>query len=169
MALTGRCHGGHRGEGLEHGGGQRAHRLCGEVGCWREGSGRHGGPLLLGGGKEVGLPPDERLASRQHLGHWTKWGLHPEGQWRLRCEGLLRPVAGGHRPHRHVTWLGRETGSETGLHIQRLLVFGEGVTLCHKSNDCKSEKHLVCQVKTTGIRMQGFHLGSATVLSKLQV
>lgn len=58
-----------RGESLEHGGGQRAHRLSREVGCWGEGSGCHGCPLLLGGRENVGLAPDERLAPWQHLSY----------------------------------------------------------------------------------------------------
>lgn len=103
MCLSSRCHCCNRGEGLEHGGWQTAHGLGWEVGCWGEGSGRHGGPLLLGSGENVGLTPDEWLTTGQDLGYRTQRRLDPKGQRRLSCECLLGPVPRRYGSHRHIT------------------------------------------------------------------
>lgn len=74
-----------------------AHGLCRHVGC-------HGRPLLLAGGKDVSLAPDDRLTAREHLSH-LEGPLHGEGQ-RLGLSGerLLRPLGGLHRTHGHITY-----------------------------------------------------------------
>lgn len=104
MALTSRTHSRDGGESLEHCGRQGAHRLSREVGRGGEGSGCHCCPLLLRGRENVGLAPDERLASWQHLSYRTQRRLDPEGQRCLGGKRLLGPVPGRYRSHRHITW-----------------------------------------------------------------
>lgn len=99
------AHGRDGDQALEHGG---RYGVPPNTHCLRWHVGRHGRPLLLAGGKDVSLAPDDWLTTREHLGH-LEGSLHGEGQrLGLSGEGLLGPLGRLHWAHGHVTYGGHE-------------------------------------------------------------